>query len=336
MKKIVFLYATLITVMVVLWYIFNPTTSPTSPWGTLKTGLSGEINEKYFMVTYESGQDYWKNAFKGFEDAAKALNVSVDYVGATHFDSSEQVTVLEQVIAKKPKGIAIAGIATPELLDALEKANDAGIPIVAIDSKVKSNYIQSFLGTDHYKVGVEAARRMIQELGPTGDIGIVTDQQKPNENMRVQGFTDTIAGEFPTRKIVTIADGKGDRLTARQLVREMMGKYRNVGGIFATDTEVGIGAAEASEYFTKKQIKIISIDSDIRTLDMISKGVITSSIQQGTWNMGYWSLMHLFHLQHGLLNVAEHEERNLPLLPAEVNTDFTFITKENVTNFYVK
>jgi ribose transport system substrate-binding protein len=336
MKKIVFLYASLITVMVVLWYIFYPTTAPSSPWGTIKTGISGEIDEKYVMVTYDSGQDYWKNAFKGFEDAAKALNVSVDYVGASQFDANEQVTILEQVIAKKPKGIAIAGIQSPELSDALDKASDAGIPIVAIDTKIDSDKVASFLGTDNYNAGVLAAKRMMQEVGTFGNVGIITDSQKPNEQLRVKGFVDTMASQFPTRNITRIADGKGDRLTARKMAREMIASDSVLNGIFATDTEAGIGVAEAAEFFNKKSIKIISFDSDIRTLDKISKGIITTSIVQGTWNMGYWSLVDLFHLQHELLNVTEHEERNIPLLPDEVYTGVTFITKDNVNNFYVK
>jgi ribose transport system substrate-binding protein len=107
-------------------------------------------------------------------------------------------------------------------------------------------------------------------------------------------------------------------------------------GVFVTNTEAGIGVAEAAEYFNKKSVKIITFDSDIRTLDKISKGVITTSILQGTWSMGYWSLFDLFHLQHELLNQTEHEKTNVPLLPTQVDTGITFITKENVNEFYVK
>jgi ribose transport system substrate-binding protein len=336
MKKTILLYIALISVMAILWYIYYPTATPSSPWGNLNTGLRGEIEEKYFMITYDSGDDYWKNAFKGFEDAAETLNVSVDYVGATNYDSNEQVTILEQVIAKKPKGIAIAGIDSPELLDALNKAVDADIPIVAIDTKLDSANVKSFIGTDNYSAGAEAARRLVKETGPYGDIAIMMNNEQSNHQLRMKGFIDTMVVEFPNRKIVNIANGQGSRVEARKQAIAILDRNPNVTGIFATDTEDGIGVAEAAVYYKKKSIKIVSFDADIRTLDMIKQGIITASIEQGTWNMGYWSLQYLFHLKHNLLNETAYNDRNIPLLPKQVYTDISFITKDNVNNFYVK
>ena len=102
-----FVYALLIMTFLVdpFYYQFNKADS--SPWATTG-GLRGEIDEKYVMVTFQSGIDYWKGVLKGFEDAAEALEVSVEYRGATQYHLQEQITVLEQVIAKRPSGIAVS------------------------------------------------------------------------------------------------------------------------------------------------------------------------------------------------------------------------------------
>jgi ribose transport system substrate-binding protein len=336
MRKIVFLYVSLITVMIILWYTFYPSANPTSPWGTIKTGISGSIEEKYIMITYDSGEDYWKNAFKGFEDAAEALNVSVDFAGTANYDASELAVQLEQIIGKKPSGIVVAGIDSPEVLDALNKATANGIPLIAIDTELNSDKFQSFLGMDNYETGAQAARKMASQIGKRGDVAVIFDQLKKNEQLREEGFVDTLKKEFPNIRIVKTADGNGNRTQSRDLARVWINRYPALQGVFTTDPEIGMGVADASEYYNKKSINIITFDSDIQVLNEIGKGVITTTIVQDTWNMGYWALFDLFHLHHNLLNVSEHEERNTPLLPKKVYVGSTFITKDNVKHFFAK
>src|SRR5690606_2731959 len=96
MKKLVLLYGMFILVfLIIVASFFRP--SQLDPWHEVDGGLQGDIGEQYVMVTFQSGIDYWKPVLKGFEDAAEALGVSVDYRGSTEYDVQEQMTVLEQV-----------------------------------------------------------------------------------------------------------------------------------------------------------------------------------------------------------------------------------------------
>jgi ribose transport system substrate-binding protein len=82
------------------------------PNSTASTGspLVGSKNEKYVMVTFVSGIEYWKGAYSGMQDAAKNLGVTTEYTGATDYDINQEVTVLDQVIAQKPAGILLTCI----------------------------------------------------------------------------------------------------------------------------------------------------------------------------------------------------------------------------------
>ena len=85
----------------------------------------GSKDEKYVMVTFLSGIEYWKNAFKGMEEAANNLGVKAVYKGADQYDINQQVTVLEQVIAQKPDGILVTCINPDALKAPINKAIDA-------------------------------------------------------------------------------------------------------------------------------------------------------------------------------------------------------------------
>ena len=334
MKKMLFIYAALIAAFLI--YIFGSRPQSEAE-GWQDGGLRGSLGEHYVMVTFQSGMEYWRNVLKGFEDGGDALGVSVDYRGATRYDAEEQITVLEQVIAKKPAGIAIS-VKDPEALTpAINKAVEAGIPVVLFDADAPDSMAYSFLGTDNYNAGALAADRMAQVTGETGKIGIITVPGQQNHEERVQGFRETLSLNYPGMSVVQLIDGKGDTVVSREAAEAMIRQVPDLKGIFVTESAGGSGAADAVIAASRTEdIRIIAFDTNKSTLDHISDGTITASIAQGTWNMGYWSLQYLFHLQHGLTVPAPTLGNDVSPLPGRVDTGLSVVTKENVNDYYAK
>jgi len=334
LRKLVFVYGLLIASFA-LYLTTSLRDSPSDP--SLGIGLQGSIEEKYVMVTFQAGIDYWKGCLKGFEDAAEALNVSVAYRGSTRYDLQEQITVLEQVIAKRPAGIAISAMNPDELTPTINKAIEAGIPIVLFDSGVMNSKAYSLLATNNYEAGAAAAHKMAQMAGGHGQIGIITLPHQLNHQQRTEGFKATIAEHYPNMEIVDVRNGKGDQLVSRQEAISLMESYSALVGIFNTDAIGGIGVGEAAIRMGRQgELKIIAFDTDKGTLDMIEKGAIQATVAQGTWNMGYWSLQFLFHLHHGLTGSGYSKASSSYPLPVYVDTGITIVTRENVNDYIAK
>jgi ribose transport system substrate-binding protein len=303
----------------------------------IQEGIGGDIDEKYVMVTFQSGSDYWKRALKGFEDAANALNVSVEYRGATQYDVHEQITVLEQVIAQKPDGIAISAIEANKITPTINKAIKAGIPVVLFDSGAPTSKAPTFIGTDNYNAGVIGAKEMAALLDKKGKIGIVTLPNQLNHQQRLRGFKDTIDKDYPGIKIVEVKDGKGSEPVSNQAAAGLLDKYPDLKGIFVTEANGAIGVGNAVSSMNRtKQVKIVSFDADKQTLDMIKDGTISATLAQGTWKMGYWSMQFLFHLKHKLTADSKLGITSTPPLPPNVDTGVSIVTKKNVGDFYGK
>ncbi|GGF94972.1 substrate-binding domain-containing protein [Paenibacillus abyssi] len=335
MKKLIFVYVLLIGSF--LLYLFTYLRGASGD-EQIQAGLQGSIDEKYVMVTFQAGIDYWKSILKGFEDAAQTLNVSVEYRGSTRYDLQEQITVLEQVIAKKPAGIAISSMNPDALTPTINKAIDAGIPIVSFDSGVMNSKAYSLLATNNYDAGVAAAHKMAELVGRSGEVGVVTLPNQLNHKERTLGFEETIRSVYPKMRVVAVKDGKGDQVLSRQSAVDMMTAYPELKGIFNTDAIGGIGIGEAAWLQQRaKDLKIIAFDTDKGTLDMIKEGTISATIAQGTWNMGYWSLQFLFHLHHGLAGPMNGQSSSSTYpLPVYVDTGITVVTKENVDDYIAK
>ncbi len=312
-------------------YVYNYQTTDSIEREWSENELTGNMDETYVMVTFQVGIDYWKRSLKGFEDAAEAMNVSVEYRGATQYDVDEEITVLEQVIAKNPAGIAVSTMDPRALNPVIENAVDAGIPVVMFDSDAPESEAYSFLGTDNYNAGVEAANKMAELLNEEGEVGVITQPHQLNHQERTQGFQDTIFVEYPNMKVVSIKDGRGEQMLSKAAAEDIMREYPDIAGIFATEANGGVGVGLATVANNRQDlIKIISFDTGKGTLDMIEDGVISATLAQGTWEMGYWSLQFLFHLQH---DIVEQENDSMPL-PRFVDTGVTIVTKENVDSYY--
>ncbi|PDO10487.1 MAG: LacI family transcriptional regulator [Candidatus Reconcilbacillus cellulovorans] len=302
-------------------------------------GLRGDPEEKYVMVTFQAGIDYWKNCLKGFEDAAQSLGVSVEYHGATQYDVNEQIMVLERVVARKPAGIAVSAIHPDRLTPTIDKAVEYGIPVVLFDSGAPGSKAYSFLATDNYRAGAIAARKMAELTGGRGEVAVITSPNQQNHMERTRGFRETIEAEFPDMRVVAVKNGKGDAFASRQAAMEAMGEFPDLAGIFATEANGGVGVGDAVRLMQRTgRVKIIGFDTDKATLDMVKDGTIAATLAQGTWKMGYWSLMFLFHLRHAdpQSGTPMFPHSVEPLVPPYVDTGVTVVTRDNVDRFYAK
>jgi len=330
LKKLLYVYGFLFLIFFLYLYNFHLKDSLSSPLTSEGNRIQGDRTERYVMVTFLAGIDYWKSAIKGFEDAAAELDVSVEYRGATQYDVHEQITVLEQVIARKPAGIAISAIDPYRLNTTINKAVEAGIPVVLFDSDAPKSKALSFIGTNNYAAGEISAHKMAELINDKGKVAVITLPNQLNHQERTDGFVETIRSEYPEMEVVAIKDGKGDELYSEQVTAELLKTNPDIKGIFATEANGGVGISEAVQANeNSNEIKVISFDTDKPTLDKIQEGSISATVSQGTWNMGYWSLQFLFQQNHET-SKGKHGQQ----LPEYVDTGVSIVTKENLHEYY--
>lgn len=304
----------------------------------VKSPLVGEKSEEYYMVTFHSGIEYWKGCYKGFEDAGKLYGIKTIYTGGLQYDINQEVTALEQVIAKKPAGIAVTCI-NPNALDApIKKAIAAGIPVVTFDADSPSSGRYSFLATNNVYSGEVAAKTLNDQVGSSGgEVIVITFPTQQNHEERVAGFKRALETKYKSLKLVEVANAQGDQTEIAKMLGGILQIHPNIKGVFCTEATSGVAAAAAIKEANKiGQIKIVSFDTDKGTLDAIKSGVISASIAQGTYIMGYQSMNFLYQIKHGLIKSTDGLSKSSGPLPSFVDTGVSVVTKENVDLFYIK
>lgn len=332
-----FSYILIISITIVL--TFSGCSRPITNAGTEKTSktFQGTKAEEYYIVTFLSGIEYWKGCTKGFKEAGDFYGVKTIHTGGIQYDINQEVTALEQIIAKNPAGIAVSCMNPEAFKTPINKAIAAGIPVVTFDADSPESKRYSFLGTGNEYAGEVAARALSEQIGASGgEVVIITLPAQQNHEERVAGFKHALETKYKNLKLVQIGNGKGDEIETAKLLSGFLQAHPKIKGVFCTDATSGVGAATAVQEAGKVgKVEIVSFDTDKGTLDAIKSGVISASIAQGTYIMGYQAMNFLFQLKHKLINpVKDWNKKGINPLPTFVDTGVSIVTKDNVQSFY--
>ena len=124
-------------------------------------GVSPLSDERYVMITFLSGIEFWVPARKGMEHAAKQLGVKTVYQGTEKYDAIDEARVLEQVLAGGPTGILITAQNPDALRPGIDKAIASGVSVVMFNSDSPKSKRPVFLAGDNYQIGKHAGANMV-------------------------------------------------------------------------------------------------------------------------------------------------------------------------------
>jgi ribose transport system substrate-binding protein len=289
--------------------------------------LVGDASEEYYMVTFLSAVDYWKLCFQGMQDAAKLYGVTTQYIGSIDADAAGQVAVLEQVIAKKPKGITLSCVDAYALADTINGAIAQGIKVITFDSDSPTSNRPMYVSTDAAAAGLTAGQYMAPKVGgKTGKIAVVYTVGQYNEEMKFASFKSYLAENAPGVSLLVVSDG-GDTTRAADNMAAALQANRDIIGVFCISGISGSVVPTVVKEAGRTDITILTYDLDRAVLDMLKSGDINATMAQGQYNMGYWSQVFLYHLAHDLPAEAP---------PGFVDTGSFVVTKETADRYYIK
>ena len=320
-------------IFLVLSFIACDKGAQQSSVGSTDNPLIDSSGEEYYMIAFASGIEYWKGCFEGFERAAKMHGAKVFYTGSPGTSVNEEVTVFQQVAAKRPAGIAVTCVEPQGFVDAINAAVEQGIHVVTFDSDSPASKRYGYLGTGNENAGAAAAAHMAGLLNGSGEVGVVMLPGLLNQEQRSSGFVNYMKSYAPGITVVQIANGGQDQTTAASATAALIQAHPNIKGLFGVNAWQGTGIATAVEEAGKKgTIKVVSFDTDQSTLDAIRSGTIQASVAQGTKQMGFWAFEMLYLTRKGQI-VDGWKEKGLAPTPANVDTGVSIVTSSNVDNF---
>ena len=156
----------------------------------------------FALVPKNMNNPFFDQARDGCKKAEAESNGAFEcmYIGpGEHGGGDEQVAIVQDLVAKKVNGIAVAPANAAAMAVALQAAKDAGIPVLTWDSDVlpeNKDLRLAYIGTHNYEIGVNLAKIAMQVKPKGGKVCIQSGgAAAANHNERMQGIRDTLSGK---------------------------------------------------------------------------------------------------------------------------------------------
>ena len=202
-------------------------------------------------------------------EAAAQGDVEVIYRGPDKADELMQKQMLESFIQQKVDGIAISVLNADFLTSTIDKAVDAGIPVVTWDSDAPKSKRFAFYGVDDFKSGQEMGKAAAELLGGKGTVAFITSLGANNLLRRLEGVKDALKA-YPDIKVVETYDIKEDSVRCAELIAAGTNRYPQLGAW------ISVGGWPV---FTRNALapvppstKVISFDTNPPAPDLIKAG----------------------------------------------------------------
>jgi ribose transport system substrate-binding protein len=168
----------------------------------------GEKSYTIAVIPKGTTHEFWKSIHAGVEKArqelaAKGVQVDVIWKGPLREDDrDQQIQVVENFTSRHVSGIVLAPLDSQAMANPVNSAVESGIPVVVMDSGLKSDKYLSFVATDNFKGGQLAGQFMAKLLHEKGNVILLRYAVGSNSTEeREKGFLDAIS-KFPDLKVI--------------------------------------------------------------------------------------------------------------------------------------
>jgi len=244
------------------------------------------------VIVKTANSDFWQNVRKGATQATSELKgyASSFQGAASDTDLAGQVALVENAVNRKVAAIVLAPSDPEALIPAIKKAWEAHIPVILIDSAAADSgkdYYQSFLATDNNKAGELCAQALIERIGTTGKIAIMSyTAGSGSEIGRVGGFRKYIETHSKLQ-IVGPFYSNSQMGTALNQTTDVLAANPDLKGIFGANEPTAIGMGRALVQAGKAgKVAAIGFDGNADLQDFVKDGTIASIAVQSAYQMG--------------------------------------------------
>jgi ribose transport system substrate-binding protein len=246
--------------------------------------------------------EFWKSIHAGAVKAQRELQekgakVELIWKGPLREDDrDQQIQVVENFMTRRVSGIVLAPLDSQALVKPVATAVQAKVPVVIIDSGLKSDKYLSFVATDNYKGGQLAAEHMGKLLAGKGNIILLRYAVgSASTEEREAGFLDTLKTKFPDIKVISSDQYAGaTRELAYQASQNLLNRFgREVNGVFCPSEPTTIAMTKALRDIGKAggKVKMIGFDAGSQSVIDMKKGDVQGLVVQDPVRMGYLGVM---------------------------------------------
>lgn len=249
------------------------------------------------LVTKTDINPFFVKMKEGATAKAEELGVELStYAGRVDGDHETQVQAIESCIASGAKGILITASDTKAIVPTVQKARDAGLLVIALDTPLEPiDAADATFATDNFKAGELIGQWAAAQLGAeAANAKIALLDLSPSapsvDVLRNQGFLtgfgiDTVdvnrIGDETDPRIVGNDVTAGNEEGGRTAMENLLQRDSEINVVYTINEPAAAGAYETLRAFGRAEdVLIVSVDGGCPGVQNVKEGIIGATSQQ--------------------------------------------------------
>lgn len=268
------------------------------------------------LITKHNIGNYYQTMLRGAQTAETEIStVDVHFWPVTDTtDKEAQSILIDAAVAAQMEVILISPNGATSTNRALERAREAGVTIIVIDSPVELEGF-TYVGTDNAHLGETMAQRLRENQLKAGQLMLIAP---PDQSDNIQQRVEAIEQSYPDQSLVTVTLSYDIDEAVKQLERfkKMYPTVTHWVPVTEVMTEAAIRAVKLNSW--QDNIHITGVDSNTAILQGLEQGVVERLFIQNSYAMGYLAVY-----------AAYNTYRNIQS-PQQQDTLYREVTKDNL------
>ena len=231
----------------------------------------------------------------GAQQEAQTLGIKLVVTDAQN-DLAKQISDIEDLIQQRVNVLLVNATDSAGVAPVVKKANDAGIPVFAIDRAIDIStgaMVTAQIASDNVYGGRLQARRLAEVLGGNGNV--VELEGIPGASAAVDrksGFEDELKAVAPNIAIIADQPAGFDQAEGLNVMQNLLQAHQGkVDAVVAANDSMAVGALQAIQQAGAKRangqpIVVIGFDAIDQALQQIRAGAMDATIAQQPKLMG--------------------------------------------------
>lgn len=218
-----------------------PIVSTAAPAAVLPSSTSPQLQAPRYIfgIIYPMAHPFYEEITRLAEEAGSPENVRLVVKAPETVSVEQQIHMMETMIQQQVDGIAISPIDSAALTPVINKAADAGIPVVCFESDAPDSRRSAYMGTDNVKAGAELGRVIQKRMKDKGMVLVASGVSSMSQNRdRLQGLLDFLHDDTHIQ-VLEVRSNEGDDGKALADLEAMIDAHPHFDAFISTDLTSG-------------------------------------------------------------------------------------------------
>jgi fructose transport system substrate-binding protein len=246
------------------------------------------------LIVKRNTNPFWVTMKDTAQDTANDDNVKLlTAAGQSDVDNQSQVAALAKMTAAGAKGIMITPADSKAIVPAIERARQAGVTVIALDTPTQpASAVDALYATDNEQAGRligQYAKAKVAQRHLTPKIAMLDlSPGITSGELRHKGFLEGFGIEDGDAAIVGATDTLGETARAEDALRTLLQQHPDINVVYTVNEPAAFGAAQALKSAGKgnDDVILVSVDGGCDAIkSYVRPGVIDATAQQYPENM---------------------------------------------------